>query len=78
MAKCLLCSVALYFSVSVTDPTSYSPGHADWDLPALLSGMFVADLLRHLVADLVLVWDLVALLVVLDMVVVFTKNANQG
>ena len=34
---------SLYFtvvySVSVTDPTSCSPGDADWHLPALLPGM---------------------------------------
>ena len=56
---------SLYFtvvySVSVTDPTSCSPGDADWDLPALLSGMFPADFLRDLVAALVVVGNLVAL-----------------
>ena len=52
---------ALYFSVSVTDPTSCSPGHADWDLPAVLPGVFAADPLRDLVADLVMLGHLVAL-----------------
>ena len=56
---------SLYFtvvySVSVTDPSSRSPGDADWDLPALLSGMFPADFLWDLVAALVVVGNLVAL-----------------
>ena len=45
----------------MTDPTSCSPGDADRDLPALLSGVLAADLLRHLVADLVVLGHLVAL-----------------
>ena len=48
-------------SVSVTDPTSYSPGHTHWDLPTLLSGVFPADLLRHRVAGLVVLGNLMAL-----------------
>ena len=58
MAKCLLSSLC---SVSVTDPTSYSPGHTDWDLPALLPGMFAADSLRDLVTDLVVLGHLLTL-----------------
>ena len=45
----------------MTDPTSCSPGHTDRHLPTLLSGVFPADLLRDLVAGLVVLGHLVAL-----------------
>ena len=61
-AKCLLSSLCIQFSsVSVTDPTSCSPRHADRHLSALLSGVVSADLLGHLVADLVVLGHLVTL-----------------
>lgn len=45
----------------MTDPTSSSSGYADWHLPALLSGVIPADLLGHLVTDLVVLRHLVTL-----------------
>ena len=75
-ANCILFDIEYRdgnISVSVTDPPGCSPGNTHRDLSAVLPGVLAADLLRDLVAHLVVLGDLVALLVgtvvVVDVVV---------
>ena len=62
----------------MTDPAGCSPGHAHRDLPALMSRVLAANLLRDLVADLVVLGHLVTLLVGPVLVVVVIAVAGVG